>query len=73
MPTYSVNDFDKAYEMCPRRAARHQGRSLRKSRCSLSIDNLGGYMLIRNFSNAIVAGSRFDLTLEAVEEYIAEG
>ncbi len=30
-------------------------------------------MLIRNFSNAIVAGSRFDLTLEAVEEYIAEG
>lgn len=43
---------------------------LRKSRSSFSIDNLGGYSIICN--GALVAGERFELDLDDVEQFIRD-
>jgi hypothetical protein len=55
-----------------RRALARQGFTLHKSRWRLgSIDNFGGYQIINPYVNGIVAGSRFDLSLDDVEEWLA--
>jgi len=51
--------------------AKQNGLLLRKSRVSLSIDNKGGYMIV-DFNNCVVAGEKFDLTLDDVAEFIKE-
>ena len=53
-----------------RRLARRGGYSLRKSRAGFSIDNLGDYMIVDDNLNAIVAGERFDMSLDDVEEWL---
>ena len=53
-----------------RRLARSGGYRLHKSRRGYSIDNQGGYMIIDNYTNIIVQGSRFNLSLDDVEEWL---
>ena len=53
-----------------RRALMVEGYSLRKSRKPISIDNMGGYMIVDTFSNCVVAGSRYELTLDNVFEWL---
>jgi hypothetical protein len=53
-----------------RRLARSGGYSLHKSRASISVDNLGDFMIVNDDMNAVVAGERFDLTLDDVEEWL---
>jgi len=65
------NNEMKALERKLRRIAQKQGYSLRKSRDrSISIDNLGEYMIVDTENNCIVAGGKFDLTLENVAELL---
>ena len=63
----------KTRENRVRRAAKRQGYIIRKSRSPyvfpLNIDNHGGYMVINAFHNAIVAGIKYDMTLDDVEEF----
>ena len=46
------------------------GYSLRKSRKQISIDNLGDYMIVDVFTNCVVSGSRHDMTLDDVTNWI---
>ena len=43
---------------------------MRKSRADISIDNFGGYMIVDVKTNAVIAGSRFNLDLDDVEEFV---
>jgi len=53
-----------------RSLARRAGYSVKKSRRGFSSDNLGDFMLIDE-NNWVVIGSRFDATLDDIEEYLA--
>ena len=69
----TINDTDKSREQRARRQLRQQGYALRKSRVrNWNIDNLGGYMVIEANRNLIVAGQRFDMSLDDVEHFIRE-
>jgi hypothetical protein len=64
---------DAAREARLRRLAKQQGYSLRKDRArSWNSDHFGGYMIVNDSINAIVAGSRFDLDLDEVETFLAD-
>jgi hypothetical protein len=52
-----------------RRPARRHGYVLHRSRRGISLDNLGGYMIVDPQGNACVAGSRFDLEPADVEDW----
>jgi len=54
-----------------RKVAQKRGLALRKLRGPLSRDNRGGYMIVDR-RNAVVAGERFDLDLDAVETWLTE-
>jgi hypothetical protein len=55
-----------------RRAFAHDGEQLVKSRVrNPHCDDRGGYMIVASHSNAVVAGARFDLTLEEIEADLA--
>ena len=49
---------------------RRRGLALRKSRASISVDNHGGYQVLEARQNVVIAGRRFDLSLEDVAEWI---
>lgn len=51
--------------------ANAQGMGLSVSRRPENIDNFGGYMLVDHGLNAVIAGSRFDLSADEVAEYLA--
>lgn len=55
-----------------RRALNKAGYSLRKSRKQISIDNLGDYMIVDVFTNCVVAGSRYNMTLDDVTNWMQE-
>jgi hypothetical protein len=65
--TYKTDDRQEARV---RRIARQHGYSIHKSRRALSLDNFGGYMLIDVNTNAVVAGPRFDLSLDDIEDWL---
>jgi hypothetical protein len=72
MPTQEVRT-ERRREDRARHLAWRQGYLLRKSRIrEVNLDNLGGYMLIDANMNCIVAGSRWDLSLEEVEDWLAD-
>lgn len=49
------------------------GYTMMKMNCRRgSIDNFGGYAIIDTEYNAIVRGTRFDLDLDDVEEFISD-
>ncbi len=63
----------KVRENYLRRKAARLGLSLKKSRAKkIHIDNFGGYMIIDPYTNAVVQGSRFELDLEDVAEFLDE-
>lgn len=53
-----------------RRALNKAGYSLHKSRKSFGADNLGDYMIVDICSRFVVAGSRYDLSLDEVSEWL---
>ena len=53
-----------------RRALKKDGYALRKSRGAVNADNLGGYMIVDIASNTVVAGPRYELSLEDVAEWM---
>lgn len=55
-----------------RREAARQGYSLKKSRSSYSVDNLGGYRIVDPNTNFIVSGEHFNLSPEDVEKFLSE-
>jgi hypothetical protein len=57
----------KAEDQRARRAAARVGLRAKKTRWRAnSIDNFGGFALVDPGANLVVAGSRFDMTAEAV-------
>ena len=64
---------DKVRENRVRRTAQRLGLVLKKSRArSVHLNDLGGYMLVDAYLNAVVVGGRYDLDLEDVEAYLAD-
>lgn len=55
-----------------RRALNKKGYSLHKSRKRININNLGGYMIVNVYTNCVVAGSRYDMTLDDVINWMQE-
>lgn len=67
-----LNRSSAAREARARRALRRSGHRLRRSMWHRgSIDNLGGYQIVLESPNLVVAGMRFELDLDDVEEWIA--
>lgn len=62
----------KALEQSLRRKLMKAGYAMHKSRRCLSPDNIGGYMIVDLYRNYVVAGNRFDLSLEEVQDWINE-
>lgn len=55
-----------------RARARKLGYSIRKSRLrSTNEDNLGKYALVKEDSNSVILGERFDASLEEIAEYLS--
>ena len=63
---------NKTQEQRLRRALNKCGYSLCKSRKRISFDNFGGYMIVDRSVGCVVAGSRFDLSAENVQDFLAE-
>ena len=55
-----------------RRVLKEAGYALHKSPRAVSPDNFGGYMIISLDSNSVAAGSRYELSLEDVQEWVNE-
>lgn len=57
-----------------RRVLKKAGYALHKSPRAVSPDNFGGYMIISLSldSNSVAAGSRYELSLEDVQEWVNE-
>lgn len=55
-----------------RRALQQSGYKLRKSRKrNYSEENQGGYLIFDTCLNAVISGSRYDLTLDDVADWVA--
>jgi hypothetical protein len=68
--TTDTQPTEEAREARARRALSRQGNVLHKSRVRpWPGDDFGGYMIADQAMNCVVAGSRFELTLEDVEEW----
>jgi hypothetical protein len=64
---------EKARESKARRALAKDNLILNKSRArNWTLDNQGGYMIADLYTNGVVFGSRFDLSLEEVENLVEE-
>ena len=58
-------------EKALRARARKLGYAIHKSRSrSIHEDNLGRYALVKENSNLVVLGERFDASLEEIAEYL---
>ena len=55
-----------------RRELKEAGYALRKSRGPVSGNDLGGYMIVDVAGNYVVAGAKYDLTLDDVAEWLKE-
>ncbi len=66
--------IDRRREARLRQKAKSQGFALCKDRArTWNIDHQGGYMIVNVYDNTVAAGGRYDLTLEDVERFLAEG
>jgi hypothetical protein len=54
-----------------RRAAERLGYALARSRKGIGIDNVGEFQIIDRDHNWIVAGEHFDMSLDAVDDWLA--
>ena len=67
-----MND-SKNREQKLRRALKKVGYEMHKSRAAINADNFGGYMLCDIQSRCVVANSsRFNLTLDDIEEWLED-
>jgi len=57
-------------ESTVRSQVQRMGYVLRKSRRQESHDNLGGYKIVDPYQNLIVAGEKFELSLDDVVEWL---
>lgn len=72
MFTAQLSTSSDAREARARRALRRQGCSLYRSRVRrVNVDDLGGYRIVDDSANFVVAGARFELDLDDVEQWIA--
>ena len=62
-------DTEGSMEQALRRTLKAAGYTIRRSRDCINPDNLGGYMIVDLSSNAVVAGSRYELSLEEVRDW----
>ena len=69
---FSMTINQKAIEQRLRRKLQAQGYVLHKSRKAESIDNFGGYMICDMYTSFIVRGSRFELDLDDVAQFVDE-
>ena len=60
---------NKNLEQKLRRALNKNGYILRKSRKPISINNLGEYMVVDAFTNAVVVGARFEYSLDDITDF----
>lgn len=60
----------KVWESRVRQQLQRYGYELRKSRGPISPDDLGGYMIVKSDTNAVVLGNRYDATLEDILEWM---
>lgn len=66
-----VESKKSAMEVRLRRAARKRGMRLVKSRArEINIDNHGEYMLVDDRANTVIAGERYNATLEQLVDTI---
>jgi hypothetical protein len=63
---------DATLEARARPAARKVDQLAIKSRCRLSLDNCGGFMIIDPYFNRVEAGGRFDMAAQEVIDYCEE-
>lgn len=63
---------NKNREQALRRTLNKAGYALHKSRANISLDNLGGYMIVDAGINAVVAGSRFEMDLDDVFDWVQD-
>jgi hypothetical protein len=64
---------ESALEARARRAAKRLDLIAKKTRWRAgSVDNYGGFMLVDLWTNAVVAGHRFDMSAEEVLAYCAQ-
>lgn len=68
----TTDKAEKAREMSLRRKISKYSMDIVKSRKNTSVDNLGGYMIVDTKSNGVIKGSRFDMTLDDIEDYLSE-
>jgi hypothetical protein len=68
-----MEKIDKVYENKLRRQAKRLGLFLSKSSGrAWSLDNQLGYRLMESSKGLVIAGERFELTIEDVEKYLEE-
>ena len=61
----------KVIENRLRRHAKKQGLKIEKSRVrNTHFNNQGGYQLIDYYTNAVIKGANYDLSLEEISNYI---
>jgi hypothetical protein len=63
-------DIEKKLENRLRKLAHRRGYRIQKSRRQVDMDNFGEYMLIDIRFNAAILGSRYDATLDDIEEFL---
>ena len=62
---------DKVAENRVRRQAKRLGLEVKKSRAKRThLDNYGGYMIVDIYRNNIVAGEKYDLMLDDVQQWL---
>lgn len=71
MPGTNIEDDHDRRLIALRGRARRRGLIVKKSRCVVSADQLGGLMIVDGYRNTVIAGGRFDLTLDEAEDRIA--
>ena len=68
-----VLSSDKVKENYLRRQAKRLGLCLRKSRArKWSLDNQGGYMITDIYTNFVIWGERYNLSIADVEELLSD-
>ena len=68
-----MDNQEKVKENYLRRAATRQGFILKKSKAKKwNVDNYQGWQIVDAQRNIIVAGEKFDMTLESVESFLSD-
>jgi hypothetical protein len=72
METLLQTLYAKSIEAKVHRLARRLGFYVTKSRCAISLDNFGEFMLVHAQTKFVVGGSRYDWTATDILEYLKD-